>query len=222
MGEPAGHPFRGNQWTKGGGPVRFSSDSLSEDDVKDFTKRRFGEAYSREDMAKMAGALPGSEVSIVDSELSSSSLEVNITFMGDDGFPIGSARRTIYHDTVENNEIEFQKGFRGKGLGLQVFEQQVDELSKRGYKTIEAQCAGFPASADQGIQNGYYTWAKFGYNGEVEGPNGWTTVHELMKTPDGSAWWRANGHEFNGVFSLDPGSDSRRVFDEYRRLKGSR
>lgn len=216
---PAGSPKGGEFTSKGGGPVRFSTANggMTEDEVREFAKGRFHSDLTREDIAKMSGALPGSEVTIHQSGISSA-LEVNVTFMGDDGFPIGNARRTVWGEDIVNDEIEFDKAFRGKGLGLKVFAQQVEEASKRGYKKIETHAAGSPDMAD--IQNGYYTWARFGYNGTIDGPHGETTVHELMRTPGGAKWWQANGHEFDGEFDLSQGSDSRRVFEEYKRLKG--
>jgi hypothetical protein len=40
-----------------------------------------------------------------------------------------------------------------------------------------------------------------------------------MAKPGGAAWWKKNGESFHGDFDLSAGSTSRRVFDEYRRLK---
>lgn len=230
MGEPAGHPFRGNQWTdsKTGGfsfppTEEHGEEQLSESEVRDMMKSE-GKDMGRAEVARAAGALPGSRVIIGSGMEPGIALSVHIEFMGEDGFPIGRATRHITEqNTIYNHELEFDAGFKGKGLGLKVFSSQVDEAAKHGFDAIEAQCAGGPRSADW--QNGYYTWARFGYDGVIPngyGPRGERTVQEVMQSPSGPAWWKANGEAFDGTFLLAEGSTSRRVFDEYRRLRGVR
>jgi hypothetical protein len=227
---PAGDP-RGGQWTSTGSRsfVFEKSDNFEEDGVlneqqlRDFTNVKWGFAMSRNQIANLAGAQNGSRVSIsMNTEDPSNTLTVYTEFVGDDGFPIGSSLRYINENSINNFEISFEKGFKNKGLGLKVFSQQVEHAVKEGYRSISALASGNAESLDW--QNGYYTWARFGFNGPIPngkvGPGGERTVQEVMKRSDGAAWWKANGSTFEGTFSLSPGSESLRVFNEYRRLKG--
>jgi GNAT superfamily N-acetyltransferase len=197
---------------------------MSEEQVKEYTKTNFGRELTREDIALVSGALPGSRVTVHESTSYESESEkilaVNVELMGDDGFPIGYMRRQVKYDSIYNSEFFLDKGFRGKGLGLNAFSQQVEEATSRGFRKLETTAEGAADLPDD--MNGYSTWAKFGYDGKLKydpGPNGERTIHEVMSTKEGRSWWEKNGYEFEGTFSLLPGSASRRVFDEYRRLK---
>jgi hypothetical protein len=205
-------------------------DQINNDEqARNYTKDKWGKELDRTDLAELSGAQPNSRINIyyADPEESAlmsggegDALGVHIEFMGEDGFPIGQATRYVTAHTIYNHELEFDRGFKGKGHGLRVFGQQVDAAVKHDYDSIETQAAGNWRTLDW--QNGYYTWARMGYDGVIPngyGPGGERTIHEVMKRPDGAAWWKANGESFFGTFYLHEGSTSRRVFDEYRRLK---
>jgi len=195
---------------------------LTNDEVREFTSQ-WGKDLDRDDIAELAGAQPGSRVTVghADPDMGGpDSLGVHIEFMGEDGFPIGRATRYIGPTSIYNHEIEFDAGFKKQGRGLKVFGQQVDAAISNGYDSIETQAAG--SYSHREWQNGYYTWARMGYDGVIPngyGPGGEKTVHEVMARPDGAAWWLKNGEGFQGTFLLHEGSTSRRVFEEYRRMK---
>ena len=73
--------------------------------------------------------------------------------------------------------------------------------------------------------NGYITWAKFGYDGEI--PEDYqedieeffgesiVTMQGLMKTTGGKEWWEEYGGTWHAKFDLDPDSYSSRRLDKY-------
>jgi hypothetical protein len=108
--------------------------------------------------------------------------------------------------------------------------RQVQALSKLGVDRIETNAAG---SKHDTSYNGYYTWARFGYNAHFDASEyGFSrgempasvrnarTLHGVMRTQEGRDWWRENGGGFGGVFNLHPGSTSMRVWNKYKRERG--
>jgi GNAT superfamily N-acetyltransferase len=207
---------------KRGTGYTYPTESLDEVDVRKFTNGHLHKEFSRDELAAVAGAQPGSHVVfLADDE----GLTVLVTFMGEDGFPIGEATRSVTLNTIRNEEFELQPGFRGKGLGLKILTQQVEEGAKHGFQYIETHATGLPAplgGRPEFYRNGYYTWAVMGFDGVPErtGPNGEKWISEIIEAPGGPAWWKANGSEFMGTFLLQNSSKSRRVLDGYRQLKG--
>jgi SPP1 gp7 family putative phage head morphogenesis protein len=115
-----------------------------------------------------------------------------------------------------------------KGSGFALFDQQVQESRKLGVKYFKVDAAGSGTGTDEKARgfNGYYTWARFGYDGLLP-PNALSklkgTTHEkakrisdLMSTPEGRAYWQKHGTSWEGKFDLTPGSYSMRTLDAYR------
>jgi hypothetical protein len=75
--------------------------------------------------------------------------------------------------------------------------------------------------------NGYYTWAKLGFTGEIPesllalaeerfGP-GITRVEQLMRLGRvGEQWWREHGDSWDATFSFVDGSYSMRMLIAWR------
>ena len=113
---------------------------------------------------------------------------------------------------------------QNKGMGLAIFADQVENAAALGITEIRTEAARGPTF------NGYYTWARFGYDGAIPGglaplPDALKSakrISEVMGSQEGRDWWRANGVTFNGEFDLTEGSYSRRTLDAYRaeRAKG--
>lgn len=121
---------------------------------------------------------------------------------------------------VYNDSFEVEKGQQGKGIGAAMFGLQVEQASELGFGRIETYAARFDADGTIG----YKVWPRFGYDGDIPAhiaaklPDtlaGAKRVSDLMKTPEGRAWWDANGSSFDATFDLDPGSESRKVWDAY-------
>jgi GNAT superfamily N-acetyltransferase len=187
--------------------------ALSGESIRALTNGRLG----KEDIADLAGALPGSEVTIepeVDyvggKSKIGATLYVRAKIMKD-GKQIGHLSRSI--DTkfgvIYNIGFRLDDEYQGQGIGTKAFALQVESAVKHGFEEIHATC-------ERGDGwNGYYTWARLGFDGRFIGES----VHDLMMK-HGREWWKENGRTFHGTFDLSEGSISRRVFDGYMRLKG--
>lgn len=102
------------------------------------------------------------------------------------------------------------------GLGSKVFARQVAEARRLGVDQITT-----TAARREGVFNGYYTWARFGYDGPVP-PDlaaefGVTTMQELMSTEQGRAAWKARGRTWDATFDLRDGSASLTALERYLR-----
>lgn len=170
--------------------------------------------------ATLAGALPGSHVSVwVDPDLEDG-IEVVI-----DHPEYHAHRYLLLNKTILNNVLRATK--TGTGLGTNVFHQQVTEAAKHGYTSIETY------ALKTNDHNGHYTWARLGYDGEVKdirstlvdsyaARHGLTKVSDFMKSAEHRAWWKEFGSSFEGSFDLTEGSLSRRVLDAYVAERNSR
>lgn len=233
--DPAQHPrvpagtATGGRFTDDGG-IYFSGSgssrgiAVSDAEVRDFTEQHLGRRMSRGDVARAAGALPGNTVEIVLGSGDRIGVEIEIHNPDpDDPHPIGTAFRSVYPDHVDNDGINIAERYQGRGIGLQIFSSQVEAAAKLGFSKIRTQAIGEPSPVRGDRSNGSWTWARMGYDGPIpnagRGPQGERTIHELMSTPAGTAWWKANYGAFSGTFDLRPGSTSMRVLSEYRRLK---
>lgn len=127
-------------------------------------------------------------------------------------------------DLVCNNSY-FEAYETRTGLGSKVFSKQVATLKDAGFKRMETLAAR--GDVDGYLMNGYYTWPRLGYNGEIPSnvklpPDlaSAKTLHDLMKTQQGRAFWKRNGGSMFMNFDLSDGSDSMRVLDAYRQERG--
>ena len=127
---------------------------------------------------------------------------------------------------VENSDFSVEN--TGTGFGIEVFSKQVNYCASHGFDKI------MTMAARSGEWNGYYTWARFGYDGPIR-ESKWSWIDEnwpslagvrrvsdLMKTKEGRAFWKVAGHTFEGTFDLSEGSLSRRVLDAYVKAKADR
>lgn len=123
---------------------------------------------------------------------------------------------------VENSQFFCEKP--GSGFGARVLHTQVNECAKQGYSKITTFAAGSPGSRF----NGYYTWARLGYDQELSGISGLNDnvlsisrgrVSDLMHGPGGRSAWKQFGRQFEGEFDLTEGSTSRQVLDAYVKEK---
>ncbi len=85
--------------------------------------------------------------------------------------------------------------------------------------------------------NGYYTWPRLGYDQSIRKPNGQPyydlqeaverfpeakSVQDILSTPEGREWWKANGQELTDTrFDLTPGSRSMQILDAYLEEKAA-
>jgi 2'-5' RNA ligase len=213
----------GNQCARGGGEKKIKIE-LDDDVDEHELKMAFGGA-SLESLAKSAGAIPGSKAtfSFFDNrDLFTTYVDIHIEH------PEYTASRTLNSSGGIHNEEIFAKN-TGTGLGTRVFHEQVQAASAAGFKKIT--CEAIREAGEHGDTNGYYTWPRLGYSGEIpksllsklstDLPShaSETTVHGLMKTKEGRDWWKEHGESFSATFDLTQSSTSRQVLDEYVKQK---
>lgn len=127
--------------------------------------------------------------------------------------------------------------------GYEIFASQVESLRAMGVVRIKTEAAGDGETASQrpgDSLNGYYTWPRLGYSGQIEKDylaqfddpvaqelqaklRGSREILDLFALPGGAEWWKKNGHSLAMTFDLSEGSRSMKVLQKYveeRRAKG--
>jgi len=111
------------------------------------------------------------------------------------------------------------------GVGTRVFVHQVLAAQALGVGDILVEAAGALGST----MNGYYTWARLGFDGLIPVsvlrrlPPNWedaVSVLDLIDRQGGAEWWRRNGRTFLGTFDLREPSRSLRILRGYTEEKG--
>lgn len=118
---------------------------------------------------------------------------------------------------------------KGLGKGTEIFSNQINSFKKLGYKKV------ITDAAKSDIYNGYYTWARLGYNFKdgnekesfidiIEGSGdkdikNIESLSELMTTPKGREFWKENGFRFKAEFDLSESSQSMFILNEYMKEK---
>lgn len=168
-------------------------------------------------LGKMVCAPPGATVSMF--AASSGALVCAFSHEG------VRARRSFRRDSgdlvCKNVDLSIEPSSPHKGSGYRLFADQVQALKQGGVRRVTTEAAG--DYSDKNI-NGYYTWARLGYDGQVpprassrmpEQFKQMKTIQQVMATPEGRAAWKAKGEEFLGTFDLTPGSTSLKVLSAY-------
>jgi hypothetical protein len=205
-----------------------------------------GTGMQAEDMHRLVGTQGGSEVSV---RAQPGYLGRHCCAVRVDHPAIDNCSRTLTVSpdgalVCANNSFFLRKGLQGGGFGMAQFSDQVRTLAAIGADSIET-CAG-----KGGGMNGYYTWARFGYDTELK--EGWRravprmaerllltqgvepleagkranalgeakTVQDLMASEDGRVLWKAKGYMESMSFDLSPGSRSLAVLNDYLQSKG--
>lgn len=189
----------------------------------------FGEDVTPADVAGLTG-FDGATVSIRGTHIKSggethAALDLYAELRDEAGQMIASATRTIQRDAegkiyAYNSLFEVSEEAQGSGVGTEIFARQVEQARRMGVAKIKAECAR------SGYFNGYYTWARLGYDGPLREDHaeqtGLSRVSDLMKTETGRAWWKENGDSFKGDFDTSAESESTKTLEAYRRERASR
>lgn len=126
---------------------------------------------------------------------------------------------------VENDSSGVTSG-GGHGFGTSMLVSQVGMAERYGFKDIETLAAGHGSGAatKPASLNGYYTWARMGFDGRIKEDHpsfgGAKYVSELMKTASGRDAWLKYGTATRMTFDMRRGSTSMKVLDAYAREKG--
>jgi hypothetical protein len=141
----------------------------------------------------------------------------------------GAAVRFIFRDVngelaILNEHLQVRDD-APPGIATRMLAHLVREASRRGVRYIQAEAAGGPGSTF----NGYYTWARLGFEGRLP-PAAKTRlpkhlaaaeyVLDLMALDGGREWWKAHGRTYEGTFDLTSGSRSLTVLRDYTLMRG--
>ena len=143
----------------------------------------------------------------------------------------GPAFRFVYRaaggQPVIRNDFLRLRGDAPAGVGTRILAHQVRAAQDLSVAWIELDAEG----RHGGTVNGYYTWARLGFNGPIPAAvrrqlppelRDANDVLDLVTRPAGAAWWRLHGRTFPGVFDLRPGSLSLLALDAYTQARGIR
>ena len=158
----------------------------------------------------------------------------------------GKQTRFIRPDSIANHYFKLDDD-APTGLGLRIFAAQVDAAKGGDFDHLDVFAAGNYRDSEY---NGYYTWPRFGFDGEyvVEPGSGldralrrepveWQReqgflapdgrwrgdeirLSDLMSTERGREIWKRHGDSAELQFDLEDGSISRTVLNEYLRERG--
>lgn len=141
---------------------------------------------------------------------------------------------------IYNEEFFIEKKSQGNGLGTAVFERQVENAREMGISYIKCHAAKENPNPPPPNWNGYYTWARFGYDADLSDDSTFAeqdaevfaearrrfnakTLQDVMSTKDGRDWWKENGQDvYVAKFDLSDESRSMAIFGEYLNERNKR
>jgi hypothetical protein len=190
-----------------------------EDRVHEVSRKLFGRRLTDQEYASLVGAPFGAKVKV---DVFKDTLSIKMIH------PLIGSQRSVFRSRsdgvlVLRNEHTRASSDAPVGLGTAVLARQVRAARSLGIRRISLNAGA------GGDENGYYTWARLGFNGELD--NGVRArlpphladvkdLNELMERPDGPAWWKEHGGSTSMSFDLDPQSESSRRHDRYVRERG--
>lgn len=195
----------------------------------DAAKHLLGEHATPQDIASVVGA--PDDARVLAGSGRKESMSVTVTGKG------YRAERNLGKDAdgrtfIENVEIRIDKDQQGKGLGSQIFSRQVEHAQKMGVGYIKTEAS--KGTKDDPL-NGYYTWARLGYDQPVSKMSAGMqakvkqafpkaeSVLDVMSTKGGRDWWKQNGETLKEAhFDLTPGSRSLKVLAAYQQERKER
>jgi hypothetical protein len=212
--------------------IRNSDKPLTEKHLMEYTKQTFNRSLTLQDVASLAGAIPGDEMDSVVLDETDGIIAVH-TRRVVDGLTVMAADREINlrgYEITNLNMTVIRQADRGKGLATKMLLTQTRAAAQFGFDRINTHAAGEGNGTTEPQPEyasvGYYTWARLGFTSEdpvfATQVTGETEVSlpKLMSTKKGRDFWKAHGGSFDGFFDLEEGSVSRRVLEGYAKEKG--
>lgn len=125
---------------------------------------------------------------------------------------------------VEDQNTESSHAHRGH-VGQDIV-QGMQTIARLGVDELRAE------AARSGSMNGYYTWARMGFVGNIPRSvlpaaraafgRHVDRVEELMRLPGGRQWWKEHGDTWGATFDFTPGSYSMRTLATWQGILASR
>ena len=190
----------------------------------------------------MANAQPGSKTTVAYRRAHTHSGVRDVVAVSNKGEGYYTLRQFYRDDdgklVARNSEFFIDRG-NAKDLprGTEMLAKQIEALKRAGVSRIETCAAGDPRDPDN-VANGYYTWPRLGYDGEVprdvwermppevrekanpKGTSEGSSVRALMADDSTREWWKKNGKTFRAKFDLSDDSPNMIALAEYRASKG--
>lgn len=177
----------------------------------------FGYELTPRDISLLAGAGAGDRVIVSSNARAGSGVEVRVRGPNiSREFEVAKEHGlVVVHDHITRNLGE-KTGSSGRDV-ISGF----DAMRYVGVDLLRAE------AARGATFNGYYTWARLGFTGDIPhgilyaaqrefGP-GVTRVEDLMHERGGAQWWKQHGDSWDATFDFRPGSYSMRVLDRFKR-----
>jgi SPP1 gp7 family putative phage head morphogenesis protein len=195
------------------------------DPYGDSLEKVFGKPITKEQLIEALGIPSGSIVDLQYRGVSNREILVRADY-AHEGTRL-TMRRNIYRRedgilTIKHDFFEILNPSATtlpKGSGTAIFARSVEGYKKLGIREIITEAARHDSLG----LNGYYTWARLGFDGFI--PSGikvpdslggsTATIQEILKKPGGLEWWKINGDTFKGRFNTDDGSDSMQILSKY-------
>jgi hypothetical protein len=220
-------PFTAARWNDRVDVIIHPAPSRADVDVEQRTLALFGRKVDRATWARLVGAPDGATVHVLPSP--APDFRHGVQLRVEHPWFDGPAIRYVFVNVDGNLAmVNDQFGVRADapvGVGTRVLAHEVRAAQALSVRDIIAEAAGAPGSR----LNGYYTWARLGFDGPIPArvaarlPDrfAWAiSVLDLIETAGGAEWWRANGRTYWGTFDLREGSRSLRVLWGYTRQRG--
>ncbi len=187
----------------------------------------FGRRLDSAMWARLVGAPDGATVHVLPSPAPDyrHGVQLRVDHPWLDGAAIRYVFEDLDGDVAMVNDWLRVRGDAPAGVGTRMLAIQAHMARSLGVLYIAAEAVGAPGSTS----NGYYTWARLGFDGPLPAqlravlPAEWRTaqrVLDIIESPAGPQWWRAHGRRFEGIFDLRAESRSWRVLQGYTSEKG--
>lgn len=239
--EPPVQPTTGKKHeTKKIEPLKTNVQVDDDNELKRTTKEMFGKELSKEKLVELAGGfnelIKGFTIS---ADPYSRTISVSSVF-GSDNL-VKHMNRTIKKDSIHMDLFVLNNNAKGQNIAPRMLYTSALMAHKMGIPRIETHAAG---SINSSYYNGYYTWARCGYDQEL-GLNhksslkqavgggmctqaewdskfsGYTHVSQFMETKQGRDIWKRYGSDLHyAEFDTRPNSKSMKVLKAYLRECG--
>lgn len=219
---------------------KYNLNLLGEDGIDDISIPEFNEvnkiidkAFPGKSIDDIVQAMAFPDGSKVEMYLSDGKVVFEGTWHGKSGEYISMIRSVNAGKTKNTgwirHEVIVVDGFKpGSGMGTKIFNEAIERYEKAGIKKVTALADG---ELEDVLYNGYYTWARLGYDGQMSAKAartlkgaGWNVSEGdsiqqfvLDNGSKGLKAWKEYGSSFEGIFDVTAGSKSRIILDSYVR-----
>ena len=183
-----------------------------------------GRELTHDQIGGLVGALDGAKISVIDHE---DGLHFTVRHP-----LIATQERILDHDWAGrlfiHNEIFRTSRTAPKGTGLKSFATQAFHAERFGIEYIDTMAAGNYSSTAGKVWNGYYSWARMGYNARLTESDwdrfpltfrGIEDLNGLIEQTNGKRVWLYYGYGRPMMFDLNRDSASFRILRKYLQEK---